>query len=181
MVRSRSVSPFSCTPFKPFEKIREQPHVPGVDDAELSQLRLRFPVMRKIVVAVADRRPGDLHDRRADAVEHQSHCAGGIGFKCQTHQAVHVGNLGHVLRGAGGVLRFGLLHHRFGFALPSFRFLQAVFEFADAGEVLVETRAVGGAHAALEVADLVGYGIENGPARCRVPRSSLRPLWGCPE
>ena len=108
--------------------------------------------------------PVDLHDRRADAVEHQSHRARGIGFKGQAHQAVHVGDLGHVLRGAGGVLRFGFLHHGFGFSLPSFGFLQAIFEFADAGEVLVEPRAVGGAHAALEVADLVGDGVENGPA-----------------
>ena len=50
---------------------------------------------------------GDLHDGRADAVEHQRDRARGIGFESEAHEVVHDLHLVHVLRRAGRVDRGG--------------------------------------------------------------------------
>ena len=78
--------------------------MPRIDDAQLCQLGLRHSMVGKIVVAIADGCPLDIHHRRTDAVEHQSHGARGIGFKREAHQTIHVGNFGHILCGARGIL-----------------------------------------------------------------------------
>ena len=57
------------------------------------------------------------------------------------------------------VARLGFLDHRFRFALPSLGGLEAIFEIADAAEVLIEALAIVGADIVFQVAYLVINGV----------------------
>ena len=135
-----------------------------VDDLQLRALRFGLSVMRKVVITVGQSHLGDFEDGRTDAFEHQGDGTGGIGLDREAREVIHDLHLIHVERGVGGIDGHGRLHDRLGLALPAFRCLEALFQVAHAGEVLIEAFAVAGAYAGLEVFGLSGDGVEDAAA-----------------
>ena len=152
--------------------------MPVVDDLELRALGLGFPVVGEVVVAVADVRVGKVEDGRAHAVEHERDRARGVGLEGEAREVVHDLHLVHVGRGIGRIDGHRGADDRLGFVFPAARRLQAVFEVAYAGEILVEPVAVARGHAALQFLRLAGDGVEDAAAGVEFPdlRGDLRGL-----
>ena len=66
-----------------------------------------------------------------------------------------------------------------GFALPNRAKLQALFEIAHAGEILIEPVAVARADVALQFLGLVGHGVEDAPPGVQLADLRLRPPRRC--
>ena len=138
--------------------------MPLVDGLELRAFRLRFSVVREVVVAIRDGGVSEVDHGRADAIEHERDRAGGVGLEGEARQIIHDFHLFHVGRGIRRIDRHGGRDDGLRFAFPAARRLQAVLEVADAGEILVEAVTVAGGHAALEFLGLAGDGVEDAAA-----------------
>ena len=115
-------------------------------------------VVGNVVVAFGD---ADFAEGAVGAVGggHEADDAGGVGLEGEQHQVVHDPNVFAVFDGDPG----GCVHARILWQAEALGFLDADFEFAHAGEVLVEFLLIARAELGLHGAGVVADEVEDGP------------------